>query len=218
MLTRVQEVQTEVSGNRKRPCGLPAWHIKGLCAFAADREGGRDLQGLLQETTKFEMPNTPQHVLETCAWRCGKEGKVEPPTDDDMHDCPLLYGSTRQAVWYGGHQMVVENVCSDPRVAFIHNLVTPEEALELITAARNVGLKQSLVGNMKERYNHAVAPSAEEIREEAAREGRTSTSCRVDRTLPVSAAIVLRVAHLLGMSPYCSEAVQVVRYQVLLQC
>ena len=111
--------------------------------------------------------------------------------------------------------MVVETVSGDPRVAFIHNLVTAEEAEELKASARAVGLRQSLVGGMKAKYDPIGrgVRDTDEIRQEAARQGRTSSSCRVDRTLPVSAAVVLRVSHLINMSPYCSEAVQVVHYQ-----
>jgi hypothetical protein len=36
-------------------------------------------------------------------------------------------------------------VSGDPRVAFVHNLVTAEEAEELKSSASIVGLKQSLV-------------------------------------------------------------------------
>ncbi|EKX53127.1 hypothetical protein GUITHDRAFT_53615, partial [Guillardia theta CCMP2712] len=42
---------------------------------------------------------------------------------------------------------------------------------------------------------------------------RTSTSCRVPRSHPVAAAAVMRAAFLCGVSPHCSEAVQVVHYE-----
>ena len=58
-------------------------------------------------------------------------------------------------------------------MAFVHNLVTAEEAEELRASASIVGLKQSLVGGMKDRYKAAIPPTPEEIKEEAARQGLT---------------------------------------------
>lgn len=214
-LALVVHAQREAVVGREAPVGLAMWHLKPLYEFAqaVDLERRAGEESLDAIRAKFEHPNTPQDQLARCVWRCGSADGVPPSGGDDVEDYPLLYGRAPKNVWFGGHRMVVESVSGDPRVAFIHNLVTAEEAQELITAAQNVGLKQSLVGNMKERYVHAVPPSAEEIREEAARQGRTSTSCRVDRSLPVSAAVVLRVSYLLGLSPFCSEAVQVVHYE-----
>ena len=213
-LARVTDAQREALAGREGPVGLAMWHLKPLYEWLQTvdegRLGGETMEGI---KAQFEHPNTPQAQLACCDWRCGPTDAVLRIGGDDAEDYPLLYGRARTTVWFGGHQMVVESVSGDPRVAFIHNLVTAEEAQELIAAAQNVGLKQSLVGNMKERYMHAVPPSSEEVREEAARQGRTSTSCRVDRSLPVAAAVVLRVSFLLGMSPYCSEAVQVVHYE-----
>ena len=214
ILARITEVQGQLAKTRERPLGLPAWHLKALFELAVEQGHHQDHESLSQITSNFECANTPQDVLESFAWRRGSKCESQEGVGgEDVDDYPCVYGSTRNSVWYGGHRMVVETVCGDPRVAFVHNLVTGEEAQELISAAQNVGLKQSLVGNMKERYQHAVPPTPEEIREEAAREGRTSTSCRVERSLPVSAAVVLRVSHIVGMSPYCSEAVQVVHYE-----
>jgi hypothetical protein len=213
-LARVTDAQREALAGREGPVGLAMWHLKPLYEWVQTVDEGRLAGETLDAIkAKFEHPNTPQAHLACCDWRCGPTDAVLRIGGDDAEDYPLLYGRARTTVWFGGHRMVVESVSGDPRVAFIHNLVTAEEAQELIAAAQNVGLKQSLVGNMKERYMHAVPPSAEEVREEAARQGRTSTSCRVDRSLPVSAAVVLRVSFLLGMSPYCSEAVQVVHYE-----
>ena len=213
-LARVTDAQREALAGREGPVGLAMWHLKPLYEWVQTVDEGRLAGETLDAIkAKFEHPNTSQAQLACCDWRCGPTDAVMHIGRDDAEDYPLLYGRARTTVWFGGHRMVVESVSSDPRIAFIHNLVTAEEAQELIAAAQNVGLKQSLVGNMKERYMHAVPPSSEEVREEAARQGRTSTSCRVDRSLPVSAAVVLRVSFLLGMSPYCSEAVQVVHYE-----
>lgn len=103
-------------------------------------------------------------------------------------------------------------VRSDPRVCCVKNLVSQEEAEDLIAAASDVGLKQSLVASMREKMGKGSVDAAG-LKEQGISEGRTSTSCRVPRSHPVAAAAVMRAAFLCGLSPHCSEAVQVVHYE-----
>ena len=119
----------------KSPLGLPVWQIKALFEFAVEKGTKQDEETLDKVVAEFEHPNTPQEILETYAWRCGSKSTgssaesedTDDSSDSQFEDCPLLYGTTRHAVWYGGHRMVVETVSGDPRVAFVHNLVTVEE-------------------------------------------------------------------------------------------
>ena len=98
---------------------------------------------------------------------------------------------------------VVETVCGDPRIAFVHNLVTPEEAEELKARAQDVGLKQSRVGGTNYWSRFQDLPK-EVVQEDAIRNGRTSTSCRVDRCAAsacVSLSLCLSVCLSLRPSP-----------------
>jgi hypothetical protein len=219
-LTRITDLQRSVAP-KGSPVGIPVWLLKALFELA-DEKGRHDPHAgdLAKVTADFEHANTSQEVLEQYEWRrgCGTQDAAHRCAEEcnggGKDDFPLLYGHASHAVWWGGHRMVVETVSGDPRVAFIHNLCTREEAEELKETAQGVGLKQSLLGGMKEKYDPKLSSAtADEIKEEAARGGRTSTSCRVERNLPVAAAIVMRVSHLVGMRPHCSEAVQVVHYE-----
>jgi len=218
-LTRITEVQKSVAPDGT-PLGLPAWLLQALFALARDERRQEENESLAQITSDFQHADTPQEVLERYEWRSGCSSTEVPHTCSEMcsrggrEDFPLLHGSVSHAVFFGGHRMVVETVSGDPRIAFIHNLCTAEEAEELREAAKGVGLKQSLLGGMREKFDPKISSATEdEIKEEAARGGRTSTSCRVKRDVPVSAAVVMRVSHLVGMRPHCSEAVQVVHYE-----
>jgi hypothetical protein len=117
-LTRVQQVQGEVVKGSEGRRGLPVWHLKALFEWALEKGKQQSHQSLEEITAVFEHPNTPQEVLETYAWRCGSKPAAAAASEEaaglgndlEVEDYPLLYGTSRHQVWYGGHRMVVETV------------------------------------------------------------------------------------------------------------
>tara|TARA_B110001452_G_scaffold136717_1_gene113652 strand:+ start:128 stop:1282 length:1155 start_codon:yes stop_codon:yes gene_type:complete len=141
--------------------------------------------------------------------------RVELACRGHASDLSQLAGCPRSWIWVSwprprgccvvsrGHTMRVERLRPEPRMALVHEFLTPAECAHIIELARD-RLHPSRVVN----YDPAAAVGE-------VTSGRTSHSCKVSAKEDIVVMrAVQRAAYLVGLAPQNSEAVQVVHYEV----
>lgn len=183
----------------------------------AGRDKVEQLRQRLEETSLAELLRA-SGTVDSKAFSVAEVAallRVELSCRGHASDLSQLPGCPRSWIWVRwprprgccvvsrGHTMRVERLRPEPRMALVHDFLTPAECTHIVELARD-RLHPSRVVN----YNPKAAVGE-------VTSGRTSHSCKVSaREDVVVMRAVQRAAYLAGVAPQHSEAVQVVHYEV----